>query len=44
MAGVSTDYTEIMALKETTQSWKTALFLPLVTIPQVLVIGYLLNQ
>ena len=29
--GVSTDYTEIMALKEQTRSWKIALFLPLVT-------------
>jgi uncharacterized membrane protein YraQ (UPF0718 family) len=44
MAGVATDYTEIMALKETTRSWKIALFLPLVTVPQVLVAGYLLNQ
>ncbi|HMQ11544.1 MAG TPA: permease [Oligoflexia bacterium] len=44
MAGVSTDYTEIMSLKETTKSWKIALFLPLVTVPQVLIIGYLLNQ
>lgn len=43
MAGASTDYTEIMALKETTGSWKIALFLPLVTVPQILVIGYLLN-
>lgn len=44
MAGVATDYTEIMSLKETTQSWKIALFLPLVTVPQVLILGYLLNQ
>lgn len=43
MAGVSTDYTEIMSLKETTKSWKIALFLPLVTIPQVLLIGLILN-
>jgi len=43
MAGVATDYTEIMGLKERTRSWKIALFLPLITVPQVLVIGYLLN-
>ena len=44
MAGVATDYTEILSLKSTTKSWKVALFLPLVTVPQVLVIGYILNQ
>jgi hypothetical protein len=43
MAGVSTDYTEIMSIRETTASWKIALFLPLVTLPQILVIGVLLN-
>ena len=43
MAGVSTDYTEIMSLKDTTKSWKIALFLPLVTVPQILVVGWLLN-
>lgn len=44
MAGVSTDYTEIMSIRDTMQSWKIALFLPLVTLPQVLVIGFVLNQ
>lgn len=44
MAGVATDYTEIMVLRETTKSWKISLFLPLLTVPQVLVIGYILNQ
>ncbi len=44
MAGVSTDYTEIMVLKGTTKSWKIALFLPLITLPQVVVIGYVLNH
>lgn len=43
MTGVSTDYTEIMVLKETSQSWKFALFLPLVTVPQVLILGWILN-
>lgn len=44
MAGVATDYTEIMVLRETTKSWKIPLFLPLLTVPQVLVVGYVLNQ
>lgn len=43
MAGAATDYTEIMSLKDTTSSWKIALFLPLVTVPQVLLIGWLMN-
>lgn len=43
MAGVATDYTEIMALKETTKSWKISLFLPLVTLPQVFMIAWLIN-
>lgn len=44
MAGVSTDYTEVMVLKGTTGSWKIALFLPLITLPQVMAIGYVLNN
>jgi len=44
MAGVSTDYTEVMVLREATNSWKTTLFLPLITIPQVLVMSWILNQ
>lgn len=43
MAGVSTDYTEIMVLRDATKSWKIALFLPLITLPQVLLIAYLVN-
>ncbi len=43
MTGVSTDYTEIMSLKETTRSWKIAFFLPLVTLPQVILISLLIN-
>lgn len=43
MTGVSTDYTEIMALKETTGRWKVSLFLPLVTLPQVVLVALLLN-
>ncbi|MBI3332332.1 permease [Candidatus Peregrinibacteria bacterium] len=44
MTGVSTDYTEILILRETTKSWKIPLFLPLVTVPQVVLLGWLLNQ
>ncbi len=43
MAGVSTDYTEIMVLRQTTKSWKLTLFLPLLTIPQILLLGWWLN-
>ena len=44
MTGVSTDYTEILTIKETTNTWKIALFLPLVTVPQIVLIGYILNN
>lgn len=43
MTGVATDYTEILSIKETTKSWKTAFFLPLVTVPQVIAIAMILN-
>lgn len=43
MAGAATDYTEIMALKETTKSWKTTFILPLLTLPQVVVIAWIIN-
>lgn len=43
MTGVSTDYTEIMSLKETTKSWKISLFLPLVTVPQIVLLAWLMN-
>ena len=44
MTGVSTDYTEVMVMKDTTKSWKIALFLPLLTVPQVIVVAWLINQ
>jgi len=44
MTGVSTDYTEIMVLKDVTRSWKVALFLPLITLPQVVVLAFILNS
>jgi uncharacterized membrane protein YraQ (UPF0718 family) len=42
MAGVSTDYTEI-GLIASNIGRRAALFLPLITVPQILVIGYLFN-
>ncbi|WP_371187481.1 permease [Thalassotalea maritima] len=44
MAGVATDYTEIMVLKDTTRSWKVALCLPIITVPQVLIVAWLINN
>lgn len=44
MTGVATDYTEVMVIKETMKSWKVALFLPLVTVPQVVAIALILNN
>lgn len=44
MAGVATDYTEIMAVREFTKSWKIALLLPLVTVPQVVLLGWIMNM
>ncbi|MBU2568255.1 MAG: permease [Elusimicrobia bacterium] len=42
MAGVSTDYTEI-GLLWSNIGRKTALWLPVITVPQVLILGYLFN-
>ena len=44
MTGATTDYTEVMVLKDTTKSWKIALFLPLLTVPQVILLAWLMNQ
>lgn len=43
MTGVATDYTEIMVLRDTTKSWKIALFLPLIAVPQVILLAWLMN-
>lgn len=43
MAGVATDYTEIMSIKDTTRSWRIALALPLISVPQVILVALLLN-
>lgn len=43
MAGVATDYTEILVIHEFTKSWKVAFFLPLITVPQVMFIAYIMN-
>jgi uncharacterized membrane protein YraQ (UPF0718 family) len=44
MAGAATDYTEIASLRQTTGSWKATLALPLISTPQVLLIGWLIQQ
>ncbi len=44
MTGVATDYTEVMVIKESMKSWKVALFLPLLCVPQVVVVAIILNQ
>lgn len=44
MAGAATDYTEILSLRETTRSWRATLALPLLSTPQVLLIGWLLQR
>ncbi len=43
MAGVSTDYTEILVVREFSKSWLIALSIPLVTVPQILILGMLFN-
>lgn len=43
MGGVATDYTEIMVLREATSSWKIALLLPLITLPQIILLGWIMN-
>lgn len=43
MAGAATDYTEILVLKEVTGRLKAALLLPLLTVPQVIALGWALN-
>lgn len=44
MAGAATDSTEIMSLKSTTGRWICALILPLLAIPQVILVSYLMNS
>lgn len=43
MAGVSTDYTEMMVIRGFTKSWKITMLLPILTIPQVIFLGYIMN-
>lgn len=44
MAGVATDYTEIMVLREVTGKWIIPLFVPLVTLPQILCFALIFNH
>ncbi len=43
MTGIATDYTEIMVLRDTTKTWKIPLFLPLITVPQIIIISWVMN-
>lgn len=43
MAGAATDYTEIMILREVTGRLRAALLLPLLTVPQVIAVSWVLN-
>lgn len=43
MAGVATDYTEILVVRQFTNSWKIALLIPAITVPQIIVLGILMN-
>lgn len=43
MAGATTDITEILALREATQSWKRTFLLPALSVPQVFLVGWILN-
>lgn len=43
MAGASTDYTEIMVLRETTKSLKLTFLLPILTLPQIIIISLMMN-
>ncbi|MBT8096219.1 MAG: hypothetical protein HKP32_03485, partial [Woeseia sp.] len=43
MAGVATDYTEI-GLLWTNVGRRTAIWLPVITVPQILLVGYLFNE
>lgn len=43
MAGVATDYTEILVIRQFSKSWKAALFLPLVSVPQIVLLGWIMN-
>jgi len=44
MAGVSTDYTEIIILKQISSSWRYAIALPLLSLPQIILLGWLINH
>ena len=44
MAGVATDYTEVMILRDATKSWKFALCVPLVVLPQVILMALIMNN
>jgi uncharacterized membrane protein YraQ (UPF0718 family) len=44
MTGIAIDFTEVIVIKDSMKSWKIALLLPLLTVPQVLVVAIILNK
>lgn len=44
MTGAATDYTEVLSLRQTTGSWRASFALPLISTPQVVLIGWLINH
>jgi len=43
MAGAATDYTEMMVMKDTTKSWLLALLIPIISLPQVILVSWIIN-
>lgn len=44
MTGVATDYTEILSIRDTVKSWAAALVLPLLCLPQIVVLALIMNN
>lgn len=44
MAGVATDVTEVLALRQATGSWRIALTLPLMSLPPIIIMAMALNM
>jgi len=44
MSGVATDYTELLIVRQATQSLKITLLLPLTTLPQIFLLAWLFNN
>ncbi|PJB70065.1 MAG: ATPase [Alphaproteobacteria bacterium CG_4_9_14_3_um_filter_47_13] len=44
MAGVATDYTEIMVIRQFTKKWLIAFSMPMITVPQIILLGWIMNN